>query len=93
MAADYAVSGASDIKIREAFGKEGVGRCLVFGYDWIVRQIRSSPRLSYAQAQLILAAMGNDLQRLVVTEAHRKSVRAMSAHNLVLLLGAPAAGK
>jgi hypothetical protein len=119
LAADYiiltnhAVSGASEIKIKEAFEKQGVGRCRVFGYDWIVRQVRSSPRLrmmaprlyglgdlneflderAYAQAQLILSAMGNDLQRLVVTEAHRKSVRAISAHNLVLLLGAPAAGK
>ena len=85
----------------------------MFGYEWIVRQIRSSPRLrmmaprlyglgdlsellderAYAQAQLILSAMGDDLQRLVITEAYRKSVRAISAHNLVLLLGAPAAGK
>ncbi|MVT55365.1 hypothetical protein GPL17_33580 [Bradyrhizobium yuanmingense] len=119
LAADYiiltnhAVSGASELKIKEAFEKHGVGRCRVFGYEWIVRQVRSSPRLrmmaprlyglgdlneflderAYAQAQLILSAMGNDLQRLVVTEAHRKSVRAISAHNLVLLLGAPAAGK
>jgi hypothetical protein len=48
---------------------------------------------AYAQALLILSAMGNELERLVVTEAHRRSVRAISAHNLVLLLGAPAAGK
>lgn len=48
---------------------------------------------AYAQAQLILSAMGESLQRLVVTEAHRRSVRAISAHNLVLLLGAPASGK
>lgn len=45
---------------------------------------------AYAQAQLILSSMGDDLKRLVVTEAHRKSVRAI---NIVLLLGAPAAGK
>ncbi|MCK1733822.1 hypothetical protein IVA79_07590 [Bradyrhizobium sp. 138] len=119
LAADYiiltnhSISGASELKIKEAFEKQGVGRCRVFGYEWIVRQVRSSPRLrmmaprlyglgdlneflderAYAQAQLILSALGNDLQRLVVTEAHRKSVRAISAHNLVLLLGAPAAGK
>ncbi|WP_439540131.1 hypothetical protein [Sphingomonas sp.] len=37
--------------------------------------------------------MGNDLERLVVTDAHRRSVRAISEHSLVLLLGAPAAGK
>jgi len=48
---------------------------------------------AYAQAQLILSAMGNDLQSLVVTDAHRRSVRAISEHNFVLLLGAPAAGK
>jgi hypothetical protein len=119
LAADYIIltnhqiTGASEIKIKAAFEAVGVGRCRVFGYDWIVRQIRTSPRLrmmaprlyglgdlsellderAYAQAQLILSAMGDDLQRLVITEAHRKSVRAISTHNLVLLLGAPAAGK
>jgi hypothetical protein len=119
LAADYIiltnhpVTGASDLQIKQAFEAVGVGRCRTFGYDWIVRQIRSSPRLrmmaprlyglgdlsdlldarAYEQAQLILSAMGDDLQRLVVTEAHRKSVRAISAHNLVLLLGPPAAGK
>jgi len=119
LAADYIiltnhpVTGASELKIRAAFEAAGVGRCRVFGYNWIVLQIRSSPRLrmmaprlyglgdlsdlldarAYGQAQLILSAMGDDLQRLVVTDAHRKSVRAVSEHNLVLLLGAPAAGK
>ncbi len=119
LAADYViltnhqVTGANEIKIKAAFEAAGVGRCRVFGYEWIVRQIRSSPRLrmmaprlyglgdlsellderAYAQARLILSAMGDDLRRLVITEAHRKSVRAISAHNLVLLLGAPAAGK
>lgn len=48
---------------------------------------------AYQQAQLILSEMGENLQKLVVTEAHRKSVRAISQHNLVLLLGSPAAGK
>jgi hypothetical protein len=48
---------------------------------------------AYQQAQLILSEMGDNLQKLVVTEAHRKSVRAISIHNLVLLLGSPAAGK
>ena len=119
LAADYIiltnhpVTGASDLQIKAAFESVGVGRCRIFGYDWIVLQIRSSPRLrmmvprlyglgdlsdlldarAYAQAQLILSAMGDDLQRLVVTDAHRKSVRAISEHNLVLLLGAQAAGK
>ena len=110
---NHPVTGASELQIKAAFEAAGVGRCRVFGYDWIVLQIRSSPRLrmmvprlyglgdlsdlldarAYAQAQLILSAMGDDLQRLVVTDAHRKSVRAISEHNLVLLLGAPAAGK
>ncbi len=48
---------------------------------------------AYEQAQMILSALGNDLQKLVVTEAHRQSVRAISEHNFVLLLGAPATGK
>ncbi|MGY3146602.1 hypothetical protein ACVWYQ_003601 [Bradyrhizobium sp. USDA 3397] len=51
LAADYiiltnhAVSGASELKIKEAFERQGVGRCRVFGYEWIVRHVRSSPRL------------------------------------------------
>lgn len=48
---------------------------------------------TYEQASMILSAMGDDLKRLVVTEAHRKSVKAITDHNFVLLLGAPAAGK
>jgi hypothetical protein len=119
LAADYIIltnhpiTGASDIAIKAAFEGVGVGRCRVFGYDFLVRQIKTSPRLrmmsprlyglgdlsdlldsrAYEQTQLILSAMGDDLQRLVVTDAHRQSVRAISEHNLVLLLGAPAAGK
>jgi hypothetical protein len=110
---NHPVTGQSDLAIRSAFEAQGVGRCRVYGSDWICRQIRTSPRLrmiaprlyglgdltdlldarAYEQAQLILSAMGSDLQRLVVTEAHRRSVRAISQHSLVLLLGAPAAGK
>jgi hypothetical protein len=119
LAADYIIltnhpiTGASELQIRTAFEAVGVGRCRIFGYTWIVGQIRGSPRLrmmaprlyglcdlsglldarAYAQAKLILSAMGDDLQRLVITDAHRRSVRAISEHNLVLLLGAPAAGK
>lgn len=48
---------------------------------------------AYRQAQLILSELGDGLQRLVVTEAHRRSVRAIDQHSLVLLLGAPATGK
>lgn len=110
---NHPVTGASDLRIREAFLNAGVGRCRVFGHDFIVRQIKTSPRLrmmaprlyglgdltelldarAYQQSQLILSSMGSDVQRLVVTEAHRRSVRAISEHNLVLLLGVPAAGK
>lgn len=110
---NHPVTGQSELAIKDAFQKVGVGRCRIFGADWITRQIRTSPRLrmmvprlyglgdlkdildsrAYAQAQLILSAMGDDLQRLVVTEPHRQSVRAISEHSFVLLLGAPAAGK
>lgn len=48
---------------------------------------------AYAQAQLILSEMGDNLQKLVVTEAHRRSVKAISEFNFVLLLGSPASGK
>jgi len=48
---------------------------------------------AYRQAKLILSSMGDDLRKLVVTDAHRQAVRAISEHNLVLLLGPPAAGK
>jgi hypothetical protein len=110
---NHAVTGESELAIRKAFQDAGVGKCRIFGSDFINRQIRTSSRLrmmaprlyglgdlndvldarAYAQAQLILSAMGDDLQRLVVTEAHRRSVRAISQHNIVLLLGPPAAGK
>jgi hypothetical protein len=96
---NHSVTGRSELLIRTAFEGAGVGRCRIFGYEWIVRQIRTSPRLyglgdlsdlldarAYGQAQLILSAMGDDLQRLVMTDADRRSVRAISAHNLVLLL-------
>lgn len=44
---------------------------------------------AYEQAQLILSELGDSVRRLVVTEAHRNSVRAIDAHNVVVLLGAP----
>lgn len=110
---NHTITGESELAIRAAFQAVGVGRCRIFGSDFINRQIRTSSRLrmmaprlyglgdlndvldarAYAQAQLILSAMGEDLQRIVVTEAHRRSVRAISEHNVVLLLGPPAAGK
>lgn len=110
---NHSVTGQSDLKIKKMFEDVGVGRCRIFGNDWIVRQILNSPKLrmmaprlygmgdlsslmderAYEQASLIISSMGDDLQRLVVTEAHRSSVRAVSRHNLVVLLGPPAAGK
>jgi hypothetical protein len=48
---------------------------------------------AYEQASMILSAMGDDIKKLVVTDAHRRSVRAITQHNFVLLLGAPATGK
>jgi PAS domain-containing protein len=48
---------------------------------------------AYEQAKMILSTMGDDLRKLVVTDAHRKSVKSITQHNFVLLLGAPAAGK
>ena len=110
---NHSITGQSELKIKGMFQAAGVGRCRVFGYDWIIKQILSSPKLrmmaprlygmgdlsdlmderAYEQAQLILSSMGDDLRRLVVTDAHRNSVRAVSQHNLVVLLGAPAAGK
>lgn len=48
---------------------------------------------AYAQATYILSSMGDDLSRFVITEAHRKSVQALTKHGFVLLLGDPASGK
>lgn len=119
LAADYVImtnhpiTGESELAIKAQFEAVGVGRCRIFGADWITRQIKTSPKLrmmvprlyglgdlhdlldgrAYAQAQIILSAMGEDLQRLVVTSAHRQAVRAISEFSLVLLLGSPAAGK
>ena len=46
-----------------------------------------------AQAREILSSMGDDLRKFVITESHQHSVRALSEHGFVLLLGEPAAGK
>ncbi|WP_175711479.1 hypothetical protein [Burkholderia ambifaria] len=48
---------------------------------------------AYEQAQMILSSMGDDIRKLVVTDAHRKSVAAINEYGFVLLLGSPAAGK
>jgi hypothetical protein len=46
-----------------------------------------------AQGQLILASMGDELQKFVITKAYRRAASALSDHGFVILLGAPAAGK
>lgn len=48
---------------------------------------------AYEQAKYVLSAMGDDLRCFVITEAHRKSVSALTKHGFVLLLGDPASGK
>lgn len=48
---------------------------------------------AYDQSRAILSMLGDDLACFVVTDAHRKSVRALLDHQFVLLLGDPASGK
>ena len=48
---------------------------------------------AYSQAQEILSAIGNDLAKFVITDAYRKSARALVEHGFVMLLGEPACGK
>ena len=48
---------------------------------------------AYAQATDILSSLGDDLATFVITDAHRKSVKALMEKNFVLLLGEPASGK
>ncbi len=48
---------------------------------------------AYTQAQEILKAIGPDLSKFVITDAHRQSAMALLNHGFVLLLGEPASGK
>ncbi|HLN02104.1 MAG TPA: hypothetical protein VK335_22645 [Bryobacteraceae bacterium] len=48
---------------------------------------------AYVQATEILSSLGDDLATFVITDAHRKSVKALAEKGFVLLLGEPAAGK
>ena len=41
------------------------------------------------QARYIISAMGDDLRCFVTTDAHRRSVEALTRHGFVLLLGIP----
>ena len=47
----------------------------------------------YAQARSILDSMREDLAKVVITDAYRKSVDAIDNHSFVLLVGEPASGK
>ncbi|HET6452782.1 MAG TPA: hypothetical protein VFI02_00130 [Armatimonadota bacterium] len=47
----------------------------------------------YKQAQAILFTMGDELGKIVITDAYRKSANALREHGFVLLLGQPASGK
>jgi len=48
---------------------------------------------AYAQARAILESMREDLAKVVVTDAYRRAVDAISKYSFVLLIGEPAAGK
>ncbi|UGY07437.1 hypothetical protein [Bradyrhizobium quebecense] len=48
---------------------------------------------AYDQAQEILSALGDDMNKFVMTDAFRASARAIVEHGFVLLLGEPACGK
>lgn len=48
---------------------------------------------AYDQATEILSALGDDLAKFVITEAYRRSAKAIVEHGFVLLLGEPACGK
>jgi len=47
----------------------------------------------YEQARAILSWLGDDLERFVVTDAHRRSVHALNEKGFVFLLGDPGSGK
>jgi hypothetical protein len=48
---------------------------------------------AYTQARVMLESMREDLAKVVITDAYRKSAEAISEHGFVLLIGEPAAGK
>lgn len=48
---------------------------------------------AYAQARAVLDSLREDLAKVVITSAYRKSVKALDEHGFVLLIGEPAAGK
>lgn len=48
---------------------------------------------AYSQARAILESLREDLAKVVVTDAYRKTAEALDKHSFVLLIGEPAAGK
>lgn len=48
---------------------------------------------AYDQAREILSSLGNDLGKFIITDAYRKSAKALVEHGFVLLLGEPMCGK
>ena len=48
---------------------------------------------AYAQAREILSALGDDLAKFVITDAFRRSAKALVDEGFVILLGEPACGK
>jgi hypothetical protein len=48
---------------------------------------------AYTQAKALLASMREELSKVVLTDAYRRSAEALDKHGFVLLIGEPAAGK
>ena len=48
---------------------------------------------AYSQARALLTSLRDDLAKIVVTDAYRRSAAALDEHGFVLLIGEPAAGK
>ena len=48
---------------------------------------------AYSQASALLESMRDDLAKVVVTNAYRRSAEALDNHGFVLLIGEPASGK
>jgi hypothetical protein len=48
---------------------------------------------AYTQAKALLAALREDLSKVVLTSAYRRAAEALDRHGFVLLIGEPAAGK
>lgn len=48
---------------------------------------------AYCQSREILSSLGGDLNKFIITDAYRKSTKALIEHGFVLLLGDPMCGK